>query len=46
MGRLGVVLDRGVGVSPAELAAVWAGDAQAGARGDRVVVVRLRGVPR
>jgi len=33
MGRLVVVLDRGVGVSPAELAAAWAGDAQARAAG-------------
>jgi hypothetical protein len=33
MGRLVVVLDDGVGVSPAELAAVWADDAEARAAG-------------
>ena len=33
MGRLVVVLDRGVGVSPAELAAAWADDAEAHAAG-------------
>lgn len=29
MGRLVVVLDRGVGISPAEFSAAWAGDAEA-----------------
>jgi hypothetical protein len=34
MGRLVVVLDDSVGVSPAELATAWAGDAEARAAGE------------